>query len=154
MSVTSFLFSFLSVVGPMSMALLHGSNSWIYHGSLPQLFESRTQIVCKIFQTKLMKWLVSRAFCCIINHWKQYVFCIEWRTAAAATATVFRGSARSVSSYCEKADCKNSTSRGWLYGTLAFPAAGQLLNMHRFRLSWTFQVSSVFYIIHNVSDSI
>ncbi|RWV99237.1 hypothetical protein GW17_00037865, partial [Ensete ventricosum] len=50
------------------------------------------------------------------------VFCVGWRTAA-----VFRGSARYRSSDCGKADCKKSTSRGWLYGTLAFPAAGQLL---------------------------
>ncbi|CAL9754562.1 unnamed protein product [Musa acuminata subsp. burmannicoides] len=55
----------------------------------------------------------------------------QWRTAAAATATVFRGSARSLSSYCEKADCKKTTSRGWLYGTLAFPAAAYLLQDHQ-----------------------
>ncbi|URD96884.1 Nucleoside diphosphate kinase [Musa troglodytarum] len=55
----------------------------------------------------------------------------QWRTAAAATATVFRGSARSLSSYREKADCKKSTARGWLYGTLAFPAAVYLLQDHQ-----------------------
>ncbi|KAJ8485137.1 hypothetical protein OPV22_017622 [Ensete ventricosum] len=44
---------------------------------------------------------------------------------------VFRGSARYRSSDCGKADCKKSTSRGWMYGTLAFPAAVYLVQDHQ-----------------------
>ncbi|THU63369.1 hypothetical protein C4D60_Mb01t15050 [Musa balbisiana] len=54
----------------------------------------------------------------------------QWRTAAAATATVFRGSARSLSSFCERADYK-STSRGWVYGALSIPAAVYMLQDHQ-----------------------
>ncbi|XP_042391698.1 nucleoside diphosphate kinase 3-like [Zingiber officinale] len=50
----------------------------------------------------------------------------QWRTVAAATATVARGSARSLSSFCDKADLK-STSMGWLYGALAVPAGVYML---------------------------
>ncbi|WOK97908.1 hypothetical protein Cni_G06616 [Canna indica] len=64
----------------------------------------------------------------------------QWSTAAGATAAVFRGSARSLSSFCGRADYK-STSSGWVYGTLAIPAAAYMLQdnqLHAAELERTF----------------
>ncbi|KAG6502846.1 hypothetical protein ZIOFF_035135 [Zingiber officinale] len=57
---------------------------------------------------------------------RMILYSSEWRTVAAATATVARGSARSLSSFCYKADLK-STSMGWFYGALAVPAGAYML---------------------------
>lgn len=50
----------------------------------------------------------------------------EGRAVAAASATAFRGHARTLSSFCERAEYKGM-SRGWISGALALPAAVYML---------------------------
>ncbi|XP_074555756.1 nucleoside diphosphate kinase 3-like [Curcuma longa] len=64
----------------------------------------------------------------------------QWRAVAGATTTVVRGSACSLSSFCDKAGPK-STSIGWLYGALAVPAGVYMLQdqqLHAAELERTF----------------